>query len=404
MITLSKLRLTIFNEAKYLLQLVLFIFALNLLTLGSFASENGSGSTNNSEDVPTATFGFTYIGDLLYNFKGGIKTGGAYLGFMDINALFNTEHLNLWSGGEFLVNIQNTHMDCPSSNLIGDIQVVSNIENGDYTYLYQLWYRQQLGRFSFLAGLHDLNSEFYTSDLAGEFINSSFGIMPIVPANAPVSIFPKTTLAFLFSHRISNELFIQGGFYNGNPGNLDSDPYNLKHSLSFDDGIFNVGEVHYNFKNGIVKLGGFYHTGNFADVCDTMKCYDGNYGLHAMADYSFYNINDRQIGAFLQVGYSPKEKSINPLYFSLGLNVYAPFISRPNDFFGVAIANANISKTLVNAIPEVLAHETAIEITYKASINDHIIIQPDLQYIINPGADVGLSNAMVGIIRTYIEF
>ena len=44
-------------------------------------------------------------------------------------------------------------------------------------------------------------------------------------------------------------------------------------------------------------------------------------------------------------------------------------------------------------------HETAIELTYSAQLTDNFRIQPDIQYIINPGTDPSLKNALVVGVR-----
>ena len=44
-------------------------------------------------------------------------------------------------------------------------------------------------------------------------------------------------------------------------------------------------------------------------------------------------------------------------------------------------------------------HETAIELTYRARITDGLEVQPDIQYIVNPGTDPALDNALVFGIR-----
>ncbi|MDR1698872.1 MAG: carbohydrate porin, partial [Prevotellaceae bacterium] len=50
-------------------------------------------------------------------------------------------------------------------------------------------------------------------------------------------------------------------------------------------------------------------------------------------------------------------------------------------------------------------HETTLELYYKWQFNDNFAIQPDIQYSINPsGTDEKLSNALLGILRLYINF
>ena len=62
-----------------------------------------------------------------------------------INAGFDTEKANWWKGGQFFVNVGNTHGGEPSRVLVGDIQGVSNIEDGNLTFMYELWYKQKFG-------------------------------------------------------------------------------------------------------------------------------------------------------------------------------------------------------------------------------------------------------------------
>jgi len=45
--------------------------------------------------------------------------------------------------------------------------------------------------------------------------------------------------------------------------------------------------------------------------------------------------------------------------------------------------------------------ETAFELTYKAQLGKHLIIQPDLQYNINPCMTLEHDNALAGLVRVH---
>ena len=175
---------------KHLIILILLITAIPVFL---FSEEEISNDP--------VTLEAAYAGDAVHNFTGGIQKGSLYLGIIDLAASINTEAAGLWKGGEFFVNIQNTHGGNPTEDLVGDLQVLDNIDNGDFTYLYQLYYKQTLGKFSVLAGKHDLNCDFFASDYCCEYINSTFGIMSLAAVNVPVSIFPKTSLAAMVKYR-----------------------------------------------------------------------------------------------------------------------------------------------------------------------------------------------------------
>jgi len=44
-------------------------------------------------------------------------------------------------------------------------------------------------------------------------------------------------------------------------------------------------------------------------------------------------------------------------------------------------------------------HETVFETSNKLQINDHLFLQPDIQYILNPGSYSHLDNALVAVLR-----
>jgi len=50
------------------------------------------------------------------------------------------------------------------------------------------------------------------------------------------------------------------------------------------------------------------------------------------------------------------------------------------------------------------SRETSIELTYRAPITGWLTLQPDIQYIINPGLDPALDNALVISLRFELGF
>src|SRR5262249_4533294 len=118
-----------------------------------------------------------YKGEVNRNFSGGIKQATNYLGNMDFRVSIDGEKLAGWKGGSAFFYIWGDHGGDPSKN-VGDAQVTSNIETAVNTVkLYEAWVQQLAfeDRVSILFGLHDLNSEFYSTDTTALFFNSTFG-------------------------------------------------------------------------------------------------------------------------------------------------------------------------------------------------------------------------------------
>ncbi len=93
----------------------------------------------------------------------------------------------------------------------------------------------------------------------------------------------------------------------------------------------------------------------------------------------------------------------NAISFSVngGLTLHDPFAGRDNDVFGLGFGLARVSSGVSNYDRDLQAFapslytpvrgaETFLEATYQAQILPSWQIQPDLQYVINPGG--GLAN------------
>ncbi|MCF8231998.1 MAG: carbohydrate porin [Bacteroidales bacterium] len=343
--------------------------------------------------------------DAVGNLSGGIKTGQAQLGLINLDFSLSTRSMNLWENGTFRIHVQNTYGQKPTESLFGDIQVLSNIENGTYTYLYQFWYQHRLGDFTLLAGKHDLNEVFFTSRLAGEYINSSFGIMPVASLNVPVSIFPRTTLGLVGSYEFDSGTFLKGAIYNGRPGKITHSNFGLDLNLNAENGMFYIAEFEFHgqigTKPGIYKAGGFHHSGEFPQTPVSQQTRNGSGGLYVIVDQMIVgeSFEERHgLGALLQAGYSPSKTGLNDFYVAYGLNYWG--LITPKDKLGAALAYASCHNALVGeGNHDYQECETAIELTYKYPFTRHLTVQPDLQYIIHPGMRAAHDNALAGLVR-----
>ena len=97
-------------------------------------------------------------------------------------------------------------------------------------------------------------------------------------------------------------------------------------------------------------------------------------------------------------------------YFDGGFTFTGMIPGRPNDAFAVGFAYTNLSDQ-VSAFdvdfgkPVARNYEALIEICYTFQINPGLSIQPDFQYIFQPGGNVaGQKDATVVGARTSISF
>ena len=355
---------------------------------------------------PAVQVNATYKGDFVSNLHGGIETGSTYLGLVDLFFDFDTEKAGLWRGGELLVHGANSHGGEPSADLIGDFQVVSNIEAGDHTFLYELWYKQMISKMDITIGLQDMNAEFANSDIGALFLNSSFGIHSVIADNINAPLFPLTSPGITICYEATDRIIVKTALYKGCPVDFKSNPHNLEWDLDYQDGLLWITEVQFSWKGtrnrgNTLKAGAFFH-----QHCDDAAAAAPETGENQEQDDGFYLVGDHQIfyengskkklNVFYQLGWSPRNDNFG--YFGAGCTYTGLFSKNGTNQAGLAIARGMLTE-------ERGQDETTFELTYKAQITGNIYFQPDVQYVVHPaGTGIPLKNAAAGLIRLGLEF
>ena len=351
-------------------------------------------------------------GDFVQLLSGGANKHKefVYLGMENIILSFNTEACGLWKGGTLTLHGLNTHGPAPSADFVNDMQVFDNIEAGDHTGFYEFNYRQRFGPLSLMIGQHDLNVEFCGSEHAGLFINSSFGITPSIALNIPVAIFPVAAPCFYISYQPDDKCTIRTAVYDGVPGDIETNKYNLDFKLDAHEGLLSIAEFECNsYKNtgNKYKAGLYFHSSEFVSYKDTTTITRGNFGFYATIDKKITEPTggfDNGLNVFLQTGFAPADRNLVTYYIGMGFSFHGFFRKLSHDQMGIGMAHVGISKDYAKIHPETLKNETAIEITYQMFIGEKYSIQPDLQYIIHPGAVSGIKNALAGSLRLSLSF
>lgn len=354
--------------------------------------------------------------DIMHNARGGVEPGGTVLGNLNVILEFDTQRMGLWKNGSFMLYLLgNTVNDRLLTDLVGDFQTTSNIEAHQSFKLYEAWYEHLFydDSVSVLLGLHDYNGEFDVLEYAGLFTNSSFGIQPDISQVGP-PIFPLTTsMALRLRVNPSKSSYLMAALYDGVSGDPD---HPARTAVLFDkgDGIF--GALELGLGQGAVgslayyklALGAWLHTSQ-------VELFDGsinseNTGVYLIAEKTLYSENGRGegLGAFVQLGLSDPDLNQVASYWGAGLHYTGLFPGRPGDRLGLAVASARNGETFMAFKRRngegVEYTETAIELTYRAEVFPWLILQPDMQYIINPGMDPALENALIAGVRVEVVF
>jgi porin len=101
----------------------------------------------------------------------------------------------------------------------------------------------------------------------------------------------------------------------------------------------------------------------------------------------------------------------NLIDFSLnaGFTFHEPFLHRDDDTFGVGMGYAHVSGRaaaldrdtafFTGAVTPVRSGETFVEVTYQYQVTPWWQLQPDFQYVFNPGAGVANPNDPTGRVK-----
>jgi len=310
------------------------------------------------------------------------------------------------NGFKMFFNVINTQGARPSEDYIGDLQVISNIEAGYYSGLFEAYLEHHYARHSVMIGLHDLNATFLYTDAALNFVNSSFGIMPSVSCNVSCSIYPLSALGinYLYTH---DTWALKLAFYDGNPGSMQHNNMNLNPSLSKQDGIFSIAEFQYNIKGNNdtqIKGGAYWHSADFTTGVDDFS-YKNNYGAYALIAHNikFHKEWPNKFQLFIKGGLNTPQRNFISSFIGGGLVINDLLHLFQQDQIGLAIARANISNTIMSNEIEFYNNETAYELFYSMEFLNHFKLQPSIQYITHPGGLMTNNDAFVSLLRFQVS-
>ncbi len=351
-----------------------------------------------------------YKFDVMSNAAGGVKTGTETLDNLDIKFSVDGEKLFGSKGTTALIYFLNNNGSPPGSRLVNDAEGIDNIEvQTPGAKLYEAWIQQNFmdDRFSVLAGLYDLNSEFYVTDSSGLFFRPTFGIgtdLGQTGKNGP-SIFPVTSVGARFKVQLSHAFSVQAVVLDGVPG----DPAHPRGThIRFDrgDGELIVSEADYllgeESPNGKIGFGAWQYTEKFDDFVDTDA--SGNpvkrqsNGLYILGERRIYREpghDGRGLTTFARFGIASGDVNRFDYAWSAGAVYTGLFPGRDNGQLGLGIEGAHTSGKYRKAAGPSDASKTAFELTYSDNVVPWLAVQPDVQYIINPGVDPAVKNAVV---------
>lgn len=380
------------------------------------AAISGVGASAEAQTKPSDsawTHEVTYTADVTGPVKGGAAHAGRFLDNLDVIVDGDLEKLVGWRGASVHGYLLNNSGGAPNDQA-GTLQGVDNIEVGrPRARLYELWVRAHFAgdKGSVLAGLYDLNSEFYSTEASGLLLAPPFGIGSELASTGPngPSIFPSTALGVRARFEGGQGAYVQAAVLNAHAGTV-GDPDGP--STQFDNGALMVAEA------GIgdswrLAAGGWFYTERQTDLRDLDLNGDPALsharGGYVLAEYPFVDGGEagRSVRGFARIGVSDGDTTPFRSGWQAGILVEKVFASRPDSAFSVGVEQGVLSSkqrdnTRDAGITPADA-ESSIEITYSDKVAPRVTLQPDLQVIRRAGGDQDAQNVVVMALRMTIS-
>jgi porin len=411
-----------------------FAFATAWAGDGAAGTTGTTGTTGNlltELGQMGVTFPVSYTGEVLGNPAGGRRQGAIYDGLLEAGVQVDLSQLAHWQGATFTADGFYPHGSSLTRNDVHDLNVLSNIDAFHDPRLYELWLQQVLldGKLSIRVGQIPADTEFGLTAYGSLLLNSAFGTQPTIGLNMEAPIYPAAAPGVRVIYKPSDGWVLMAAVFDGSTGSLEGADKNGT-DFNFDprNGTLCMAEADYTANpppaapadgkaaapasrplSGTYKVGGFLNTEDFTDI-KTGGTLHGDYGVYAIADQELWHepgAPDKGLRGFCRLGFVPPDRNTVAFDLETGLNYAGLLRGRDKDLTGLGFAYTKVSDGALNDDGNAPGrhYESIVEWTYQAPVNDHLTVQPDVQYIINPGGgDERLRNALVLGLRFTMQF
>jgi porin len=385
--------------------------------------------------------------EVLGNATGGANRGADYDGLTQMALQLDTNRAFGWYGGTFNVSALQIHGRNLSADNLLTIQTASGIEADRATRLWELWYQQKFleeDRLDIKVGQQSLDQEFMVNANGAYLINTMFGWATVpsydFPGGGPA--YPLSALGVRARYRPIDSLTILTGVFNGSPSPsggvcCSGDPQQQNPSgtsFPLNGGVLVIAEAQYSYPSlgtmlyanqseplsRVYKVGAWYNSEDFADqqfdntglslanpASNGMPlAHHGQYGFYATADQMVWidpAESDRNINIFGRVLWAPQaDRNLITFSMNAGVTFHEPFLHRDDDTFAIGMGYAKVSTAAAGLDQATAAFsgtftptrggETYLEVSYTYQMAPWWQLQPDMQYVFNPGGGVANPN------------
>jgi porin len=382
--------------------------------------------------------------EVLGNPTGGVHRGADYDGLTQVIMQVDSKRAFGWYGGLLNVSALQIHGRGLSTDNLQTLQTASGIEADRSTRLWEAWYQQKFleeDRLDIRIGQESLDQEFIVSQNASYFVNTMFGWPMLPSADLPGGgpAYPLSALGVRFKVRPIDPVTFLVGVFNGSPVRYNYGDPQMRNpsgtSFPLNGGVLIMAEIQYSYPalgtmlyadepaplSRLYKLGFWYDSESFADKAidntglslanpasnGIPVTHRGDFSIYAVVDQLLWidpREGDRTIGFFVRaMGAPQQDRNLISVSLNAGITFHEPFLHRDDDTFAIGMGWAKVSQSAsaldLNSGVPVRTSETYLEIAYQYQLTPAVQLQPDIQYVFNPGGGVPNPNSPASTIK-----
>ena len=387
------------------------------------------------------------INEVWGNVSGGVRRGADYDGLTTVTLGLDTGTAFKLPGGTFNLSVLNIRGRDIATDNLHNLQTPSGILADPTTRLWEVWYQQAFpdSGIDVKLGQQSLDQEFIISQGSALFLNAEMGwpMLPSADMYAGGPAYPLSSLGVRLRVEPGGGLTALAGVFQDNPpgGPFAADGQLLGSTrwggnFNLRTGALFIAEVQYalnpppsgNADNaphptglpGTYKFGFWYDTASFpSPEFDTAggslasPSSNGmpqqllhNYSIYAVADQMVWRPDEKApqaVGVFARLMGAPGDRNLVSFSTNAGVTLKAPLPTRDNDTLGLGFGLAKVSSAAqgfdsttafyTGTAYAVRSSETFLELTYQVQLAPWWLVQPDFQYVFNPGGGIPNPNS-----------
>lgn len=389
----------------------------------------------------------SYTNNIAGNPVGGKSKGFTYTDNVSFGLQLNFEELIGWKGLTFDVSGLNRAGSSLSQDNIGNQFTVQQVYGGQTAMFYALLFEQRLldDKISIKAGRFATGDDFASSPLYWLYMNNGIDGNPqALPVNTQFSAYPWAVWAARLRVEPTSDTYAMFGAYQVSNRVFNRDYHGLDWSIRSGDGVLLISQIGWTpefFKRPVEKtapsdgktalatkarsegknfkpvspetemkglpghywFGAYYSPWTFQDIGKAGNTVTNSYGFYWHADQMIWQESpgsDQGLTLWSSFVLSPQQNIAKlPFQANAGV-VYKGLIpSRDEDYTVFGFVYGKFSSDYAGAVSDAGGgypeYEIVLEWAYRVNFTKFAYVQPDLQWVVNPGGTGNIPNALV---------